>query len=52
MEHLVTSKELSCTACGDSYDDVYALANCEKVCDKCFKHETYCQDCENKYLED
>ncbi len=35
-----------CPICNDDISQVHMLANCENVCDKCCKHEPYCQDCE------
>ena len=37
----------SCPCCDDSFDEVYGLANCENVCNKCCPSaHVMCQECE------
>lgn len=43
--------ETKCPVCGDDFNDIYCLSNCENVCDNCCKDTPNCSDCEYYNLE-
>jgi hypothetical protein len=44
--------KVRCPVCGDNFNEVSCLANCENVCGKCCNYEPYCQDCEHFNLQE
>jgi hypothetical protein len=42
---------MKCPVCGDDFEIVYSLANCDNVCGKCCTHSSSCSSCENYDLQ-